>query len=871
MPAVLAHKSVALLARERIREVVVALENKARRGGAMSDLERRVLHLAQKALDLSNRPAPAADAFSAPGGTYFPPLGAGISKFVVMGTMAPDIAAFSAVFARNQAWVFDTIHKGSPDANREAVAAGTADFAIEVWRQFAQRNTEEAQREKVRAFVLGHLAHIATDVLAHPYVNALEWKAATSDFAKFSHEGTEAAIEAAVARTVLLRESTRAGQDWSKWWPGVDEPPRELFDAMAAAFEAIYAGTRLPPGLPDYERALTSSGGAVTLSSNFFRDGWSFLRKGVVGIVYDFSYWGWFGPLTFVVAPALLMPFATAGFNASGSLYKAQGAAVDHGEWPWFSFLSTCAFLVAPISLGSLIWITSLSNEGVSGYTTAALVLSSFSLVFSFAAFVTGVADESRATPWWVRWLLLLGPVLGIYLGFTVAGVVQLSTGQKRLGGLTMVAFGVPLFLMALFLLYFAALHGLAARQGTQAGLDTASFWIWFGVWLCVCVGLGYFLLAHFLHTAVLTEDPNPNVTTKRHRIRAFDDSTLYALPRPNAPAEVVLHYPSGRRKLLHLWWTGAGDCFVRPQRHGIELSFTGGDSDAPAQVITGPVQPMRLSEYAAFLEKTARDSGGATGKLRARIAHADDPDVVLPPGAAFSDHGDSEDNRAAHDAKAQKYQKLGTTEDLGGGYALWHAPKSANAVFVGAQGPVAVDPAPGGDGNDPDGYRFVHEPNEGITSDTIMGRAADLTALLWMGAVPHLLDGGQLDVPGVAAPTRLEKVHQVLRNWNLDRRRVNEWRTLVLGNASTEAPGQPGRWHEGLLRHATPNTYVSPAPLGEATANELGWTRLLRDWLQMARDPGFNATDATPAWEGGPERRALSRAMAFLLDLPQP
>src|SRR6185295_19032214 len=103
----------------------------------------------------------------------------GVSTYAVMGSMGPDITAFSAVMVEGNGWIFDTVHKGSPDGNLEWVHAGTTDLALVFWekvrdalhRDFPLGDVErDRKREqalaRMRAYVLGHLAHVAGDSIS---------------------------------------------------------------------------------------------------------------------------------------------------------------------------------------------------------------------------------------------------------------------------------------------------------------------------------------------------------------------------------------------------------------------------------------------------------------------------------------------------------------------------------------------------------------------------------------------------------------------------------------------------------------------------------------------------------------------------------
>src|SRR5438105_11322457 len=136
MPAVLTHKTIMLLARERLAEIERVLTRKTKTGNSVTDLEHRVLYLASQARAMMTDNDSAPPDSGLPGVTaYAVPLGKGVSRFSVMGSMGPDITGFSALLAPGNSWVFDLIHKGNPDQNREPIVARTTDFVLEFWKQ----------------------------------------------------------------------------------------------------------------------------------------------------------------------------------------------------------------------------------------------------------------------------------------------------------------------------------------------------------------------------------------------------------------------------------------------------------------------------------------------------------------------------------------------------------------------------------------------------------------------------------------------------------------------------------------------------------------------------------------------------------------
>jgi hypothetical protein len=183
------------------------------------------------------------------------------------------------------------------------------------------------------------------------------------------------------------------------------------------------------------------------------------------------------------------------------------------------------------------------------------------------------------------------------------------------------------------------------------------------------------------------------------------------------------------------------------------------------------------------------------------------------------------------------------------------------------------------------DGYSYVPDTRVSVLGgNTLMQLAGDFAAMLCLGAVPDMLDLAQQGIPGLAGKqspanqpvdARVRPVYQVFRNWSLDRRRVNEWRMLVLGGAVSEKGRDPAARDAAmpLVDAAWTAAMADPAVAprtadGERVSRVQGWVPLFRRWLDMAADPASNAADGTGA---GPTNRDLSRAMAFLFDLPDP
>ena len=120
------------------------------------------------------------------------------------------------------------------------------------------------------------------------------------------------------------------------------------------------------------------------------------------------------------------------------------------------------------------------------------------------------------------------------------------------------------------------------------------------------------------------------------------------------------------------------------------------------------------------------------------------------------------------------------------------------------------------------------------------------------------------------SSPRKQNATVWMRRNWNLDRRRVNEWRMLIAGEAVNEKHGAADRRDPAMSAELT-DSYQSPIGDGEPWARKLGWVNVLRRWMDVARRPTVDTQAATSLRPGDPTNLQLSQGLAFLLDLPVP
>ena len=894
MPAVLTHKAIMLLARERLAEfrdvLDLAIERRQASGQAVTNLEtdlRRLADLAHKMMSSQ----PHADS-RLPGDVFARPLEDQVSKFAVMGCMGPDIPGFSEVFRPGQAWIFDTIHKGGPDSDKEPVISQATDFALELWAQTAEKIrtdiADPAARDvalnKVRAYAMGHLCHLAGDIISHPLINDLEWHSGTEIREKLEHADGEGSHDAAVARTVFLRSDTRAGESWDRWWPTMDEVPPQLFDGFAAAFMELYGDRNTRPrGFGKFEEELGELD-PPDVEAGFFRDGYSMYRSGVLGVVYDHGFWKWLLMLAPVALPLLAMPFLSVYGLPKGKLllHNPDNKEKEDGNPGLLQQLAMPIWLSAPATLIYLIRLKTITSRGVgtiSGLTFAFGIILTIVAIIFLVMLVKGHGGSAR------NWILFFALPLAIALAFAISAFVDLGRdGHERHSAYAIVG-GLPAFFTAFWLLLGFLILSLPALAGDATRTEPTDFLPYTIYWLLQTLII-WLALSFHLRDIRIPNNPKDFVTSRRHAVRLFDEASLFSDPVQAALDQPTRHYPSGRRALFKLWWDGAGEMSVRSDRFGLTFKLEHEGATAE-QTVPAPLAPMTGSEFLQFLNNHVGGPADETGHLHGAFVYDEpDEDYELPPGATFAAHGDHLDDPEERAEKAAEFKKLGSSE-TDTDYVLSHANKPVYAIRLGPNGPIA-DPFGITEfattlAEKTNGYLYVHDVMEGRQTETIMSYAADFGALLCLGAVPHLAQPADGLDPADAGAVP-DKVFQVFRNWSLDRRRINEWRMLVDGKAFSEKGGAPQGYDPAMPqgRHGPADPAAWTAPLhdpaddavireGERTACELGWVPTLRKWLELAAAPNQNLTGRDVLRDGFPENQALSRAMAFILDRADP
>jgi hypothetical protein len=122
MLGALTYHAIAAMTRDRLAAIEDMLLAKIRSQHNVSALERQVYFLARTARD-SMSLAP-----HLPSERSLPPFARSLSLQTVFGSAGPAFPKFAAMFAPSQRWLFDTVHAGNPDPDRQRVLARSTDF-----------------------------------------------------------------------------------------------------------------------------------------------------------------------------------------------------------------------------------------------------------------------------------------------------------------------------------------------------------------------------------------------------------------------------------------------------------------------------------------------------------------------------------------------------------------------------------------------------------------------------------------------------------------------------------------------------------------------------------------------------------------------
>jgi hypothetical protein len=340
-----------------------------------------------------------------------------------------------------------------------------------------------------------------------------------------------------------------------------------------------------------------------------------------------------------------------------------------------------------------------------------------------------------------------------------------------------------------------------------------------------------------------------PAATDTMDAAALFDDSTLWHDPATAVPGLADLRYPTGNRPLVKVWRdSGSPELQISHRDHVVTIR--NGATETPLTIGPGV---RTVAEIVSLLTGVA---GVLAAPADAEVAYD------LPWPATVAGPADQADPRPpAGDAAHGAFVPI--PDDPDKPYLLRHAPDEALTSRFSARG----------NRRSPfDGLRGVPRAGLGDADDTVHGTSADLALLLGLGMASRMRnvtpltpapDPVLVPAPPPAVAARIGNVNQVFRRWNLDHRRVNEWRTIVAGGAAGEGPAPA----DATLAD------------GFRVAHAMGWVPLWRAWLRVAADAqedtaSTTISDDTPFVQAAdgtrfrPTNAQLTAAMRYVLDL---
>jgi hypothetical protein len=825
--------------------------------------ERRVLGLVNAASEMIGGSAAAAVPVTSP---LFP----GPSRFAVLGSVGFELPSYADLLSDGGDWRATMLRRGTPDPQHSlvvvptttfATAAGTALVAAAGRRPAAER---KRARERAEAVAIGLVAAVAHGVVFGPVQRGERQRTTSRAWTRGEPGPMLAAADAAVLSRLLGGADPAA--DWRRWWPSA-AAARPFWPDLVTALEGVYKVDLADraEGWPAFEAALrkhTSSPlGVDRLTTGFDRILADRLATGYERVLADVAPWGvgaWFGVLTpFLLSPtaALLLGLAL----PHGKRYASPTDAFTERTVTELFTVASGVSSIAPFVTSMAMWANVPEHTEVFA-NALVLFLARAGLVVGW---IPAIGSEDNDPAPAARWALA-GGLLAVDVYALVRALLARGGGQPGRA----VVFGmqaIPGVLALTALTQAALVKGVVGLTKETGGSDTAASVLagvtlgltGLGTWLGVGVPLAHALargggwMSWFRTTPALSVPgaiAAVEATGEPSGLAAlFDDSTLWRDPAKPAPALADLRYPTGGRALVKVWRT-SGSPDLELSQDGYVIKIRQG-----ATVTDVPIGPGARS-VADVVDALTHVTG-----VQARAVDATDL-YDLPWPSTFADPADDRDPRLPDTApEPRAFAPLPTSEDKA--VVIRHAPNAELTTSFGLQGPS---------GSRLHGVRVVPQATLSDVEDTALGTAADLAVLLALGAASRLrtVTPAKPDpdivknAPGLGT---IGPVDRVFRDWNLDDRRINEWRMLVTGGAAPEeAPPPPGDRVEG-----------------ERVAHALGWIPLWRTWLRVASDPTQDAAAAVVApyaptartAEGAtlrPTNAELNTGVRYLLDLPE-
>jgi hypothetical protein len=788
-------------------------------------------------------------------------LDGGPSKFTVLGAAGFELPAYADAFSPAGSWRSDALRRGTPDPNLSRVVVPTTQFAIRVGEKAildAGANQETASR--ARAFSLGMLSAVAAGVVSGPVQRGMHNRATPRDWTRYDSPAELAAVEADTMRILAGRRSP--GGRYHSWWPSAQEVPDALFTGYLKALDEVYGLDRArPQGWPSFEENFVA-GDPLELAR--LKSGYARLRTDQGASAWTAFHW------FCVLSPMLAAPslsLALTRLLPHGRRFFDSGSLTERSFTEIFT-LTEAISSISPFAYS--MFLRGQVPERREAFNNAiALFVARLALTLIWLPTIGSEANDPAPALRWVLSAGLLGTdvyalIRGLRaLGDSHRGNALLYFMQTLPGASALATTGVAALLKA-------ARLDTEKRSWIAWGVITAGLLLGAGIPISMALAGGGGYLSWFLtdrRLGAIASRGSLGPGRPSAPALAFDDSTLWSDPAVSAQATrpnlADMNYPSGTRPLLKVWWEGAGDLYIAHDAETIRLRH--GPAGAIAEVVLPPGQ---------------RTAGDLVTALMAALpgVHAlvvdPMPPYDLPRPSMLADPGDEEPDQSRHESHKSDFIKLGTSAATA--HPLRHSPRAELATAQSLRGPAL---------SAFEDIGFVPDPALGDLEDTALGAAADLAVLLCIGALPTLITvnpvnpEAALGAPAVPGP--IGPVYQVFRQWNLDERRVNEWKMLVSGGGVSEkAPGHAADRDPVMRPDPAGVAYASRAPDGEALATAMGWLPVWRAWVRVASDTTADAEANmvmayTPSVRGKdgqttrPSNRELTAAVRFLLDLP--
>jgi hypothetical protein len=817
-PSVLIPTATVLLAHKRLSDVSDALERRINTSKVQTNLgsfgasttepaaiERQVLTLANAARDMFR------------GGPAAPPNPnvalSGVGAFPMLGAVGFEIPAFASVFAPGGDWVSEAIRRGTPDPHRSLVDVASADFSLEVGRIALTKTTDPEIQARIRATTMGLFAATSAGAIVSPQMVDLLALETNRDWGRWAASGGASATDELIRRRMFpgLKPAEIAN-----WWPAVGQVPDELWEGYLEALAGVHNlpdGPRsgFADGEPDFGDWLTParmSNAYAMYRNNLGTSSWPWP-----------AWWGILTPM--MLGPPIAMLAARALPNAGK--FFVPGEQLDERAVFEMATLGLGIGSVSPLVYSMILW-------GFVGDFHEPFINA---LVMGIArAVLTGVglgADMDGLG----RWLGIFAPMVSLDVYAAIRSIVAAS--NERPGPSFVFGLQTIPSITSIATLIFSMIAKLAVDKADDEWpywlvliIATLGLWLGLGIGMAVPLSHGGGFWSWFMRDdrRFGLEDALKEVAGQPvdpvALARVFEDSAMWVDPQTQPPAAAGLEhhaYPSGMRGLVRVWVDDGVACEIRHDDGVVALRP---DGLPPVEVSVDPAGTTQV-ELAALLD-------GAVPSLHAVAVGPDDPQYTLPWPATVADPGDA-GPRIDHVTAKDRFVALPDDEDEA--YVLRHAPRIEHSIGVGLTGdPFASVEA----------FPVVPIESGGDLEGTGLGAAADLTLLLAMASVPTLnggtasVDDGLPDLP--PEQKDLGEVAEVFRKWNLDDRRLNEWRMLVAGGAKSEKLGD-AETADPLMRERSAPHRGDETVAGEELATAMGWIPMWRAWIRMASDPG--------------------------------